>query len=285
MNIGILGWWRASNQGDFAIRRNLEQGLAPHRVVPIDLPFELTRDELDRLNLLDFLILGGGGLFQDTPPIPFETFDQWGAQLKTPIGVVGVGIDAVTPEYRLAMSSLVEQARFFYVRDRESQNLIQHPKVQVMPDLSFLYPFPQVVTTPIARPQPVCGVNLRAFPSLDVDLWIKRLRQLPVHLRGIPFSTYGIWHEVQTLRRLDPDCPSSFDAGLYQGLDLMIGTAFHSVVFAIQAAIPTIAIVGTPKVGRLLTDLGLSQWMLGLNDWDKLPELVQTRIGKPDATR
>jgi polysaccharide pyruvyl transferase WcaK-like protein len=278
VNIGILGWWREGNQGDFAIRRNLEQGLAPHRVVPIDLPFELTRDEVDRLNLLDFLILGGGGLFQDTPPIPFDSFEEWGPQLKTPIGVVGVGIDAVTQQYRSAVNALVEQARFFYVRDRESQNLVQHPNVQVMPDLSFLYPFPQVVTPPIAQSQPVCGVNLRTFPSLDVDQWIKTLRQLSMYLRGIPFSTYSIWHEAQTLRQLDPDCPSSFDAGLYQGLDLMIGTAFHSVVFAIQAAIPTIAIAGTPKVCRLLTELGLSQWILGLNDWDKLPELVQRAL-------
>ena len=80
------------------------------------------------------------------------------------------------------------------------------------------------------------------------------------------------------MRELDPDCPASFDPNLYQGLDLMIGTAFHSVVFAIQAAIPTIAIAGTPKVSRLLTDLGLSQWMLGLDDWNKLPELVQDAL-------
>ena len=187
MNIGILGWWRASNQGDFAIRRNLEHALAPHCVVPIDLPFELTRDEVDRLNLLDFLLLGGGGLFQDAPPVPFDIFDTWGAQLKTPIGVVGVGIDAVTPEYHLAVSSLVEQARFFYVRDRESQDLIQHPKVQVMPDLSFLCPFPQAIAAPISQRQPVCGINLRTLPSLDVDQWMRVLRQLPVHLPRHPF--------------------------------------------------------------------------------------------------
>jgi hypothetical protein len=275
MNIGILGWWRAGNQGDFAIRENLERVLAPHHVVPIDLPFHMTRDELDRLNLLDFLLLGGGGLFQATPPIPFDTFDEWGPQLKTPIGVVGVGIDTVTPRFQPAVQALVDQACFFYVRDRDSQELVNHPKVQVAPDLSFLYPLPRSVNLSPSRSWPVCGVNLRKVPSLDVDRWIKTLRRLPVRLRGIPLSTFGAWEEVQTLRQFDETCPAAFDPSLYQNLDVMVGMAFHSVVFAIQAGIPTIAIAYAPKVRRMFDHLGLGQWLLDLDEWDRLPELVE----------
>jgi hypothetical protein len=44
VNIGIIGWWRHDNQGDFRILENVTRALAPHRVVPIDLPFTFNED-------------------------------------------------------------------------------------------------------------------------------------------------------------------------------------------------------------------------------------------------
>lgn len=276
MDIGILGWWRYDNQGDFRILDNLMRALAPHRVVPIELPFLYNEDVLQRLNLLDFLIVGGGGLFQEAPPPPFDTFDAWGRQLETPLGLAGVGIDEVLPEYRPLMSALVEQARFFYVRDSVSQQLLGHPKVQVVPDLTFLYPLDNAVGTQGSpKHLPVCGINLRQTPGLEVSQWVEVLHRLPVELRGIPFSTFRVWHETKILERLDKACATAFDLELYQGLDLMVGTAFHSVVFAIQAGVPVIAIAYAPKVRRLMTDIRLQDYLLEPDEWIKLPELVE----------
>jgi polysaccharide pyruvyl transferase WcaK-like protein len=277
LTIGVMGWWHYGNQGDLALLENMTRAWTPHHIVPIDLPCPFHEDLLERLNLLDFLILGGGGLFQGTLPPPFDTFDTWGRQLETPIGVAGVGVDQVLIEYRFLMTALIEQARFFYVRDPVSQQLLGHPKVRVVPDLTFLYPLKATTSTGTLDP-PVCGVNLRRVPGLEVDRWIEVLRGLPVRLRGIPFSTYGVWREVQILRQLDRACATAFDPGLYAGLDLMVGTAFHSIVFAIQAAVPVIAIAYAPKVRRLMMDIGLEDYLLGLREWRKLPELVERTL-------
>jgi hypothetical protein len=276
VNIGIIGWWHHNNAGDSTILNSLIKALAPHHVVPIDSPFDINDDVLRRLNRLDFLILGGGGLFQEVPPRPFDTFDFWGQYLQTPIGVAGVGVDVVSPEYHPAVAALVDQSRFFYVRDRDSQQAIDHPKVQVAPDLTFLYPRTNTLTRG-ARLQhsALCGVNLRISPGLEVEQWLKTLHQLPLRFRGIPLSTFGAWREMQTLQKLDEACTTTFDSALYTDLDLVVGTAFHSVVFAIQATVPVIAIAYAPKVRRLMTDIGLEHYVLEPDEWHRLPELVE----------
>ena len=175
MHIGIVGWWHNGNEGDFRILDCMTRALEPHHIVPIDLPFPLNKDSLRRLNLLDFVILGGGGLFQKAPPPhPFQDFDVWGKDLKTPIGIAGVGIDAILPEYRRSMQAFIEQARFFYVRDRASQQIVGHPKVQIAPDLTFLYPLaPPKVSEVSSKDSPVCGVNLRNVPSFVPTPWME----------------------------------------------------------------------------------------------------------------
>ncbi|MCD4737785.1 MAG: polysaccharide pyruvyl transferase family protein, partial [Anaerolineae bacterium] len=234
MNIGVIGWWHQDNQGDSAILASLRQALAPpHQLVPIDTAFDITPDELYRLNRLDFLILGGGGLFQQAPPRPFDTFEVWGEQLQTPIGIVGLGVDTVRPQHHAAVRTLVEQAQFFYVRDRASQQALDHPKVLVSPDLTFAYPLTLPARSrPPAQQLPICGINLRKSPGLDTKQWVEVLQALPVQLRGIPFSSFGSWEELQILQSLDKQCAAAFTPTLYDGLDLMIATAFHSVVFA-----------------------------------------------------
>jgi polysaccharide pyruvyl transferase WcaK-like protein len=275
VNVGVLGWWRCDNQGDIKILESMTRALAPHRLVPIDLPFVFNEDWLQRLNLLDFLILGGGGLFQGVPPSPFDTFDRWGTGLETPIGVAGLGIDGIPPEYRSSIAALVDQARFFYVRDPLSRRLVEHPKVQVSPDLTFLYPLniPTSVQAQLQQP-PVCGVNLRQGHGLEIDRWVETLRDLPLRLRGIPFSTFDAWQEARILRQLDETCAAAFSPDLYKGLDLMLGTAFHSVVYAIQANVPVIAIAYAPKVRHLMTEIGLEDYVLWPGEWHRLPGLV-----------
>ena len=279
MNIGILGWWHNDNQGDTRILENTTRALAPSRIVPIDLPFPMTEDSLRRLNLLDFLVLGGGGLFQNTPPPPFDSFDVWEKHLQTPIGVAGVGIDGIVPEYRRAVLTLAERARFFYVRDLVSQQIVGHPAVQTIPDLSFLYPLENALgMKALTQDASVCGVNLRQTPGLDVEPWIRVLQGLPLRFRAMPMSTFGVWEEGRILRQLDEGFSMPFDPASYNDLDLMVGTAFHSVAFAIQATVPVIAIAYASKVRRLMTDIGLERYILEPDESSRLPQLVESAL-------
>ena len=286
MNIGVIGWWHHDNQGDLAMLDALTDALKPHQVVPIDVGFEMNADALHRLNQLDFLLLGGGTQFQTAPPPPFDTFDAWGQDLRVPVGAIGLGVDLVTPEYRHTVMRLLDQSEFFYVRDQHSRQVVDHPKVQVAPDITFLKPIrPADLPDDSHEQQVVYGVNLRRTPGLDVDHWVEAINGLSFSLRGVPFSSFHTWHEASILQQLDATCATAFQQELYDGLSLMIGTAFHSVVFAVQAAVPVIAIASTPKVRHFMQDVGLSDYVLEPGDWRRLGELSNRVLSESDQIR
>jgi len=276
MNIGAIGWWSYDNQGDLAMLAALRQGLAPHHVVPIDIGFPAHPDTLYRLNRLDYVILGGGTLIPGKPAEPFDTFDRWADQLTCPLGVVGLGVDPIAEQHWPAVETLLARAQFFFVRDQASRKLLRdHPKIQTAPDLTFAYPLPACVNSSDAKAAlPVCGVNLRWSTSLDPTPWLEAIARLPVRARGIPLSSFDVWTERALLKQLDPESAEHFQAGLYQGLDLMIGVAFHSILFAVQAAVPVIAIDYAPKVRNFMQDNGLAHYLLAPRDDGELARLV-----------
>ncbi len=278
MNIGAIGWWSYDNQGDLAMLAALRQGLAPHRVVAIDTGFSAHPDTIYRLNRLDYIMLGGGTLITGKPTAPFDSFDQWAEQLEPPLGVAGLGVDSVSDAHWPPVEAMLDRAQFFFVRDRESRHLLRdHPKVQVAPDLTFAYPLPsREGRSSEASAPPVCGVNLRrsAWSDLAPKAWLETLRQLPVQIKGIPLSSFDVFDENGLLKELDPETPERFEPALYHRLDLMVGTAFHSILFAIQAAVPVIAIGYAPKVCRFMEENGLERYLLAPDEHMRLPELV-----------
>jgi colanic acid/amylovoran biosynthesis protein len=52
---------------------------------------------------------------------------------------------------------------------------------------------------------------------------------------------------------------------LYESLDLLVGTRFHSVIFALTACVPAIAIEYEHKTGGIMAELGLSEWVCDIN--------------------
>ena len=65
-------------------------------------------------------------------------------------------------------------------------------------------------------------------------------------------------------------CPASvlsdsFDhhtvKAMYGGLDLLVGTRFHSVIFAMTASVPVLAVEYEHKTSGIMHDLGLDEWV------------------------
>jgi len=285
MNIGAIGWWNYDNQGDLAMLAALRQALAPHRVVPIDTGFPAHPDTIYRLNRLDYVILGGGTLIPGKPTAPFDTFDRWADRLECPLGVVGLGVDPFPERYWPAIEVLLDRAEFFYVRDQASCALLHdHPKVQVGPDLTFAYPLPARENCPgDSEAALVCGVNLRRSAGFDPAPWLEAIARLPVQAKGIPLSSFGVFDEDALLKQLNPLSPKRFDATLYQGLDLMIGVAFHSILFAVQAAVPVIAIDYAPKVRNFMEDIGMTRYLLAPHEHQKLRGLAAEVLANRSA--
>ena len=270
MNIGVIGYYGFGNVGDEVILENLRSFLAPHRLIPVSGGFPATEDAVRRLNHFDFVILGGGGLYGQTPPSPFGEFDQWWHCLEVPIGVLGLGVERLDRRYQPATDMLAQRSRFFVVRDEESKKHLNHPSVRVAPDLTFYQP---IRTKPYRGLGPIvtCGVNLRPTKP-EVDEWVQAVNSLPGVKQGIPFSVHPAFGDHQALLAVDPNCAAEYDHTLYSSIDILVGTAFHSVVFAIQSSIPVIAINYHPKVRRIMEEVGLSEYILEWNEWDKLPD-------------
>ncbi len=278
MNIGAIGWWSYDNQGDLAMLAALRQGLASHHIVPIDTGFPAHPDTIYRLNRLDYVILGGGTLIPGKPSAPFDALDRWVDKLKCPLGVAGLGVDPFSEKHWAAIEVLLNHAQFFYVRDRASRGLLrEHPKVEVAPDLTFAYPLSaRHEVSDGVKTVPVCGVNLRRsdLSSLDPTPWVEALGHLPVEVKGIPLSSADLFDEAALLGQLDPESLERFDPALYHQIDLLLGTAFHSILFAVQTGVPVIAIDYAPKVRNFMHDNGLVRYLLAPDEYGKLPELV-----------
>jgi colanic acid/amylovoran biosynthesis protein len=55
-------------------------------------------------------------------------------------------------------------------------------------------------------------------------------------------------------------------SSLYAALDLLVGTRFHSVIFALCAGVPCLAIEYEHKTSGILRDLGLGEWCLPIEE-------------------
>lgn len=290
MNIGVIGYYGYGNVGDEFILSNLRQILAPHRVVPLAAGLLEGAGTIRRLNSFDFLILGGGGLYRREPPSPFATFDRWGQKLRTPIGALGLGVAHLAPQHVAATRALVDKAAFFVVRDDESRRLVDHPKVEVAPDLTFYDPLPWLAP-PERQNSLCCGVNLRPAHA-GIERWFEavrqlpvEIRQLPVEIRPLPFSNHPALGDREALLQLDPQCPAEFRVEEFVAADVLVATAFHAVVFAIQAGIPVVAIDYDVKVARLMREVGLEQFLLGWNEAEQLPASFATVLAQQEAVR
>ena len=53
---------------------------------------------------------------------------------------------------------------------------------------------------------------------------------------------------------------------LYGGLDYLVGTRFHSVIFALKSFVPALAIEYEHKTSGIMRDLGLEEWVINIED-------------------
>lgn len=60
---------------------------------------------------------------------------------------------------------------------------------------------------------------------------------------------------------------------IYENLDYLIGTRFHSVIFALTSYVPSIAIAYEYKTQGIMTDLGLESWVVDIKNV-KTQELI-----------
>lgn len=71
---------------------------------------------------------------------------------------------------------------------------------------------------------------------------------------------------------------------LYDNLDVLLGTRFHSVIFSLTSHVPVLAIEYEHKTSGIMRDVGLQQWVMKIEDVDhptltsRLRALVNGRV-------
>jgi colanic acid/amylovoran biosynthesis protein len=79
-------------------------------------------------------------------------------------------------------------------------------------------------------------------------------------LVGIRISSYML--DSAFFFNLDHDFDVHEIYAIYASLDLLVGTRFHSVIFALRSNVPAMAIEYEHKTSGILTNLGLADWYL-----------------------
>ena len=279
--IGIAGWWGGRNIGDEYIKYSLTKVFEKDfKIKFIEVPFNPNFWNLWNLNHLDFLIIGGGGLFTKAPPHPFGTFDKWGNRLKIPFGFLGVGVQEISDKYKSIIGELVERSAFFVVRDTGSFNLmnsvLSSSKIIKAPDLTFLYPYQ--TQRNVAKDK--IGVNLRVWNfdkerTYDNYKWCQAINRLEGNKKTVPLSFKENLDDREALGGIQGIKNSDFNINLYEDINIMIGMRLHSLIFAVQNSIPVIGIAYTPKIERFFSELNLKEFCFKLDEYNRLNDTFQ----------
>lgn len=184
---------------------------------------------------------------------------KWLKYCKAKIGVLGLGVNHIPPELEVELAQLIEASEFFYVRDIESKELLQHPKVKVYPDLTWCFPID--IESDNEKEE---GIALNLLPchwkEFNHDAWIKNLPNTLIH--PFPFHFNKNRDHILLKHYFGETTPSEFSLSPLKKSRILIGCRYHSIVFSMQVGKPFIAINYDKKVERLLQESNLSECCL-----------------------
>ena len=280
MNIVIFGFYNALNAGDdriqYCLIRALRQGntlvFLPHFQVPNPI----------YLRSFDWILIGGGGLVLERVGI-WHRMRRWinksskvtrsRFRIKrkaAKIGVLGLGVKNVGDGLDRELRHLIKKSEFFHVRDSVSKSKLDDERVQVSPDLTWMFPYKTQVAPQIGT----IALNLAPCPWRDFEAaqWIEVLRGEQVRPFPLYFTDdrdYGLLREFY-----GDDVPDEWTIQPLIQSEILVASRYHAITFAMQLRRPFIAIRYDTKVESLLCDAGLLDCMLQTNQSDQLEEKI-----------
>lgn len=264
MKIAVFGYYHHLNYGDDRLGQALINALYPHNVVLLP-----HNQEPPSMEWFDLILIGGGGLVWERVGI-WKKIKIWLQKSKKPFGVVGLGINKLNDDMKPDLLWMADNATLFVVRDQKSHQLLDaHPKVKVLPDLTWMIPYPVRNKYPQSETIAVSLASKRP-QGYDPMIWGELIKDMG---DIVPFPLrFGAKHDADILEELGYENihPEFTISPLYE-CNYLIGTRFHSIIFALQIGIPFIAILYDDKVRRLLDDNNLSDLGIGALEYDQLP--------------
>ena len=298
----ICGYYGKGNGGDEALLMSLLQML-PEQVKPIVLsgnPRETKKrygvESCDRasafpilkaLSLSDWFIWGGGSLMQDitsiASPIYYAGLMALAQQrgLKTIAWAQGIG-PLQKPITRWLTKQVLLNCTAISVRDYASARILADWDLSplVAPDPVWALEAKSVPGL-WDLPAPRVAVTLRPHPQLTpqrlqtlTSALVQFQQATDVCILLVPFQATK---DMEIARSIETQLPGHKQIitledprelkGLFQGVEMMIGMRFHSLIMAAALECRCFALSYDPKVSQLMSELSLPGWEL-----NQLPE-------------
>jgi polysaccharide pyruvyl transferase CsaB len=244
----------------------------------------------------DYFILGGGGLFGS---LTLKANIIWGVQAlmayyyKKPVIMYGQSVGELKGSFRKwLVKHIFQKAKLITVRDQESKNRLKllgiTKKIHVIPDLAFNIPYKPKEN---AKKTIILALRQRAntkkkFITLTAKYldWLIEEKGFEVNIINFqePPSKDAdeLLHEKvisemkkKSETRVVPNPENTEDLLNVIGKStLLVGMRLHSIISAIKAETPFLALSYAPKVKDMLNYAGLEQYML---DADKIESHIQ----------
>ena len=260
LRLGIWGWWGQKNLGDNWILSTMQEMFRKYEIIPLS---DTTLD-FSPYNL-DFVILGGGGLFAERVKPPWNSPQS----IKIPYGVFSLGTEHGVDKTEIR--NLKEKAIFFSVRDAMTAKKFGFApnEVDIIPDATFYKP-------------------IRSTSCIDGHIsliWRNDLRTL--HRYSSTWTEYvgGLTAKedwIAELKKVAPNIKIK-DVDFYtektspytdlRGSIMIISMRYHGVIAAVQMGVPCIAIDVCPKIKALMEALKLEDLAIKVGDLHKLEKI------------
>ncbi len=103
------------------------------------------------------------------------------------------------------------------------------------------------------------GVNVVFIPQVTADYFKDDDRKVGEKIIRKMIVKNNVWNAGKKYNHYEIKA-------LYSKLDYLVGTRFHSVIFSLTALVPAIAIEYEHKTRGIMQDLGLSEWVIKMED-------------------
>ncbi len=134
MNILVVGFYGVLNAGDDLLQNALTWLFQGYR-----LTFTRTLPHQEAIQQFDLLVVGGGSLWPQHSF--FALGDDYARSLRIPYMVLGVSARSYDKETARRTRALIDRAVLFHVRDMQTAQWLDHPKVHSGPDLFWTAPW------------------------------------------------------------------------------------------------------------------------------------------------
>ncbi|MBI5754307.1 polysaccharide pyruvyl transferase family protein [Candidatus Peregrinibacteria bacterium] len=248
--------------------------------------FSGSEETIKAVKECDYFILGGGGLFND---LKIHASIIWAIQArqalkyKKPLIIYGQSIGPLSTISKFLIKSIFKKAAFIAVRDQDSAKELSkigvHQKIFVTPDLAFRLPSSKPVVTQKKSPTIIIALrNLFGFPN---DLikefgtfcnWLIEEQNCQLEFIDFQQGVVGDYelHKTVIAHIQQKNKIKHFSAitdtkellAHFEQADFVFGMRLHSIICAIKACKPFIAISYSRKIDSMIKDSGLEKYCL-----------------------